>query len=205
MSTPNSSTTASGQVQMSSTTTLNMSTPNSSMTASSQVQISASVNQPSGIHPVGASFQVALRKFQNHLSGKDLTDFKTTTYTTLCQDIALIQHEQESLKTMMNLSRIQSCIEAMNQFGKVIEIFLNVSDIVAFIWGPIKLLLLVWSPFVVLLWRTLLKFCFRPQARLQIPLKQYWRHMNRLESTFRCYRNMNHCSIQIPTWSMPSN
>jgi hypothetical protein len=44
---------------------------------------------------------------------------------------------------MMNLSRIRSCLEAMDQFGKVIEIFLNVSDAVAFVWGPMKLLLLV--------------------------------------------------------------
>lgn len=117
------------------------------MTASSQVQTSSTVNQTSGIHAVSASFQIALRKFQNRLSGKDLTDFKNTTYATLCLDIALLQHEQENLKSMMNLSRIQSCIEAMNQFGKVIEIFLNVSDVVAFVWGPIKLLLLTASTF----------------------------------------------------------
>ena len=43
----------------------------------------------------------------------------------------------------MNLSRIQSFLEAMNQFGKVVEMFLNVSEAVAFIWGPMKFLLLV--------------------------------------------------------------
>ena len=43
----------------------------------------------------------------------------------------------------MNLARIKSCLEAMHQFGKVIEIFVNVSDAVAFFWGPMKFILLV--------------------------------------------------------------
>jgi len=43
----------------------------------------------------------------------------------------------------MNLARVKSCLEAMHQFGQVIEIFLNVSDAVAFVWGPMKFILLV--------------------------------------------------------------
>jgi hypothetical protein len=123
--------------------TINVSRSNSSMTAFSQSQVSVSTAQPVRGPAVGTSFQAALTKFQNHLTGKDLTEFKVTTYDALCQEIAHLQHEQDNLKKMMNLSRIQSFIEAMEQFGKVIEIFLNVSDVVAFVWGPVKLLLLV--------------------------------------------------------------
>ena len=43
----------------------------------------------------------------------------------------------------MNLSRILGFLEAMNQFGKVVEVFLNTSDILAFVWGPVKFILLV--------------------------------------------------------------
>lgn len=72
-----------------------------------------------------------------------LLEFQETTYDQLCHEIFRIQREQESLKSLMNLSRIQSCLEAMEQFGKIVEVFLNVTDVVAFVWGPIKFLLLV--------------------------------------------------------------
>jgi hypothetical protein len=85
----------------------------------------------------------AIKKFRARLTGKELTDFGTTTYEQLCRDLVRVQKEQEGRMEMMNLSRIKSCLEAMHQFGSVIEIFLNVSDAVAFVWGPMKLLLLV--------------------------------------------------------------
>lgn len=44
---------------------------------------------------------------------------------------------------MRNLSRILGFLEAMKQFGAVVEVFLNTSDILAFVWGPLKFLLLV--------------------------------------------------------------
>jgi hypothetical protein len=91
----------------------------------------------------GEACRRAIIKFRARLTGKELTEFGNTTYEQLCKDLVRIQKEQESRMEMMNLSRIKSCLEAMHQFGKVIEIFLNVSDAVAFIWGPMKLLLLV--------------------------------------------------------------
>jgi hypothetical protein len=127
----------------------NVSRTNSSITAFSQSQASVSTVPPATGPAVGTSFQAALTRFQNRLTGKDLMEFKATTYDKLCHEIALLQQEQESLKSMMNLSRLQSFIEAMDQFGKVIEIFLNVSDVVAFVWGPVKLLLLVCAPIIV--------------------------------------------------------
>jgi hypothetical protein len=85
----------------------------------------------------------AIKRFRARLTGKELTSFGNTTYEQLCNDLVRIQKEQENRSEMMNLSRIKSCLEAMHQFGNVIEVFLNVSDAVAFIWGPMKLLLLV--------------------------------------------------------------
>ncbi|KAF2680197.1 C2H2 domain-containing protein [Lentithecium fluviatile CBS 122367] len=95
----------------------------------------------------GDAFRQAVIKFKSRLSGERLTEFKSTTYELLVHEIMRIQHEQESKKNMMNFSRIQSCLEAMHQFGKTIEVFLNVSDAVAFVWGPIKFLLLTASNF----------------------------------------------------------
>ncbi|KAF1946974.1 C2H2 domain-containing protein [Clathrospora elynae] len=95
----------------------------------------------------GEALTRAIKKFRARLTGKDLTDFGNTTYEQLCNEIGRIQKEQETRMEMMNLSRIQSCLEAMHQFGKVIDIFLNVSNAVAFVWGPMKLLLLTASTF----------------------------------------------------------
>ena len=63
----------------------------------------------------------------------------------VCSLITLlsIQAEQRARKQMMHMGRIQSFLEAMEQFGKVIEVFLNVNNFLAFVWGPIKALLLV--------------------------------------------------------------
>jgi hypothetical protein len=110
--------------------------------ALSQQPTLVGVNTPPPQTP-GEACTRAIKKFRARLTGKDLTDFGNTTYEQLCRDIVRIQNEQEGRMEMMNLSRIRSCLEAMDQFGKVIEIFLNVSDAVAFVWGPMKLLLLV--------------------------------------------------------------
>lgn len=91
----------------------------------------------------GEACTLAIKNFGARLTGEELAEFKSTTYEQLCSDLDRVLNEQESQMAMRNLSRIKSCLEAMHQFEKVIEIFLNVSDAVAFIWGPMKLLLLV--------------------------------------------------------------
>jgi hypothetical protein len=60
-----------------------------------------------------------------------------------------IQQEQDGRKKMMNMCRIQACLETMEQFGKVVGVFLNVSDALAFIWGPMKFVLQVGHRIVV--------------------------------------------------------
>jgi hypothetical protein len=88
-------------------------------------------------------FQMTLASFKTRLTPQEQDDFRFATLEDVRKVIDSIQNEQESLKTMMNMSRIQSFLEAMEQFGKVIEVFLNVSDFVAFVWGPMKFLLQV--------------------------------------------------------------
>lgn len=101
--------------------------------------------------PSSRALEQAIGHFRARLKGDQLLDFRNTTYKDLCWQIELIQQKQEARKNMMNLARIRSFLEAMEQFGKVIEVFLNLADMVAFIWGPMKFLLLVgstpgWSP-----------------------------------------------------------
>jgi cell fate (sporulation/competence/biofilm development) regulator YlbF (YheA/YmcA/DUF963 family) len=54
-----------------------------------------------------------------------------------------IQAKQSAKKEMMNFTRIQSFLEAMKQFGAVVEVFLNTTEFLAFVWGPLKFLLQV--------------------------------------------------------------
>lgn len=88
-------------------------------------------------------FDRQLNIFRNKLTAEQMTAFRTTDYQSLLAEISRIQAMQESSNTLMNLRRIQPFLEAMDQFGKVVDVFLNTSDVLAFIWGPIKFLLLV--------------------------------------------------------------
>lgn len=46
----------------------------------------------------------------------------------------------------MGLARIGKFLEGMEGLGKIIDVFLNTSETVAFVWGPIKFLLQVSLP-----------------------------------------------------------
>jgi hypothetical protein len=91
----------------------------------------------------GHMIRSALQRFKARLSPKNLTGFPNCTYEDLCQEMKRIQLEQEKSREMMNMFRIHTFLNTMNEFGKVLEVFLNCSDAVAFIWGPVKFLLMV--------------------------------------------------------------
>lgn len=105
--------------------------------------------------PPTNGFQRALKDFESRLKPSEKTQFKATTLDDLKVTILAIQSNQRSRKQMMHMGRIMSFLEAMEQFGKVIEVFLNVTNMLAFIWGPVKLLLVV---------------CLRPLQTRQIGL-----------------------------------
>lgn len=88
-------------------------------------------------------FERALQIFRARLSPEEDANFQITGIDDLRTTILSIQSDQRARKIMVHMKRIESFLEAMEQFGKVIEVFLNVTNYLAFIWGPIKLLLLV--------------------------------------------------------------
>ena len=89
------------------------------------------------------TFEAALADFKRRLTQKELEAFQIATLNDVRETAFRIQNDQDNLKTMMNMGRIQSFLEAMEQFGNVIEVFVNASSFVAFVWGPLKLLLQV--------------------------------------------------------------
>ncbi len=93
---------------------------------------------PSSIAMAGtmndSGFQRALTRFKGHLSPTEQEEFGVTSLEDVQETIANIQENQGSQRKMRNLTRIKAFLEAMEQYGKVIEVFLNVSDILAFVW-----------------------------------------------------------------------
>ena len=82
---------------------------------------------------VGA-FQRALARFKSHLTPEEQDKFGFTSLEDVQETIAQIQSAQGSKRRMRNLTRLKGFIEAMEQYGKIIEVFLNVSEFIAFVW-----------------------------------------------------------------------
>lgn len=61
------------------------------------------------------------------------------------QDLEARQADRKSLRY---LSKIKPCLNALDEYSKTIELFVNVKPEMAFIWGPIKVCLLVRRSFI---------------------------------------------------------
>ncbi|KAH7065669.1 hypothetical protein BKA63DRAFT_571819 [Paraphoma chrysanthemicola] len=94
---------------------------------------------------VTSTFTQALDDFKATagLSPDEIASFQLTTLHDLKRHVSAIQDDQRKKKKQQYMKRLGSFLDAMEQYGKVVEVFLNVSNFVAFIWGPIKFLLLV--------------------------------------------------------------
>ncbi|KAF4311887.1 zinc finger protein [Botryosphaeria dothidea] len=92
--------------------------------------------------PPTPRFQKCLDDFKKNLSSEQEETFKFTTLEELKRLVHEIQEEQNKSRRMNNLKRLAPFIEAMEQFDQVVQVFLNAADMLAFIWGPVKFLLL---------------------------------------------------------------
>lgn len=92
--------------------------------------------------PIPDGFQAAVAKFSSRLTKKEYENFKFSTLDELRIALDAKQKDQGKRGEMMNLPRIQSFLEAMEQYGSVIEVFLNASSVLCFVWGPMKFILL---------------------------------------------------------------
>lgn len=83
--------------------------------------------------------QTAFSRVLDTLSPEWKNDFQFSTLADLEQVIHEIQRKQGSERRLRNMARLRSFLDAMKEYGKVIEVFLNASNFVAFIWvrpGP---------------------------------------------------------------------
>jgi hypothetical protein len=89
------------------------------------------------------SFRNVLEDFTKRLTNQELETFKLTSLQDLQDAVGKIQAEQAARRESMNMTRIRSFLEAAEQFGSVVEVFLNTTEFLAFVWGPMKFLLVV--------------------------------------------------------------
>lgn len=124
---------------------------------------------PNATPVLSTGFERALNAFELRLTPNEKAQFHATSLDDLKVTILSIQADQRSRKQMMNMGRVKSFLEAMEQFGKVIEVFLNVNNILSFVWGPMKLLLLVRVFFVHAVKFVISLFGSREKLKLTVP------------------------------------
>ncbi|KAK4209645.1 hypothetical protein QBC37DRAFT_430021 [Rhypophila decipiens] len=90
------------------------------------------------------SFQRVLQQFKDeHLKGSESEQFQFANLADLRSSMKEIQDEHASKVRMRNMNRLRKFLEGMEQYESLIEVFLNASEFVAFVWGPMKFLLQV--------------------------------------------------------------
>jgi hypothetical protein len=89
-------------------------------------------------------FKQALTEFKKRLSPAEEAQFvPVKSLDDLELVMRTIQEEQRKSKKAQNLKRIEPFLQAMEQYTKIIEVFLNASSMLCFIWGPMKFILMV--------------------------------------------------------------
>ncbi|KAF8454286.1 hypothetical protein BDZ91DRAFT_562030 [Kalaharituber pfeilii] len=131
-------------------------------------------------------FREAVSSFvdSSKLKPAQVQDLENTTLESLKSCINDIQTEQAKGVNMRNINRIRPFIDSMEQYGKIIEVFLNLSGFVAYIWGPMKFLLQVTRKYIgcfdiILVEYERLGECL-PQFQQYDSLFQDNRHMRKL-------------------------
>ncbi|KAI2464722.1 hypothetical protein F4781DRAFT_411946 [Annulohypoxylon bovei var. microspora] len=81
------------------------------------------------------------------LTQAEEAEFQMTGLEELQTCIRTIQQDQEQKRKMMYMRRLDPFLQTMEQYGKVLDVFVNTSEIVAFIWGPMKFILLIANTF----------------------------------------------------------
>lgn len=79
-------------------------------------------------------FQQALDEFRKNLREDDQNQIVCTRLEDLQRCILDIQEKHNTARWSRNMKRLKPFLEAMEQYGKVIEVFLNASEILCFVW-----------------------------------------------------------------------
>ncbi|KAF6818826.1 zinc finger protein [Colletotrichum plurivorum] len=92
-------------------------------------------------------FEEEVSRFKGRLKNHEREYFKFVSQEEFAKEIDALQTKLHSGRRQQNMTKLRCFIEAMVQFGKVIDVYCQTSEVLAFVWGPWKLLLLVADTF----------------------------------------------------------
>lgn len=81
-----------------------------------------------------SAFLTALKQFKDGLDHAERETFKLVNFEDLVGEINHLQRRFLQQRRGKNLARLRPFLEAMAQIGKVVEVFANSSEFVAFVW-----------------------------------------------------------------------
>jgi hypothetical protein len=93
--------------------------------------------------PLPGIFKQTMTDLKKDLTAEQARDFGFATFEDLQETISSLQTKHILDKANRNLNRIKPFLEAIKQWGKAIEVFVNASDMLAFVWVRTSRL---WNP-----------------------------------------------------------
>ena len=79
-------------------------------------------------------FKLVLERFKHDLSDPERADFQFTSLNDLKVALDGIQKRQTSERRLQAMDRLNRFLEAMENYDKVIKVFLNSTEFLAFVW-----------------------------------------------------------------------
>jgi len=80
------------------------------------------------------SFYLVAENFKASLTNKEKAEFAVTSLHDLHLAIESIQKKQASEKRLRSMHRLEAFLEGMKEYDKVIQVFVNTSSLLAFVW-----------------------------------------------------------------------
>ncbi|RGP67320.1 vegetative incompatibility het-e-1 [Fusarium sporotrichioides] len=93
--------------------------------------------------PQGLKLERSMDQFRRELTDDQKKEISGANRKAITHEIEKLQAKVGSQGGLCKLSRMYRFLDTMEEVEKLVSIFLNVSEVVAFIWGPIKLVLMV--------------------------------------------------------------
>src|SRR5438034_3610501 len=84
--------------------------------------------------PPSTIFQRAVDKFTKSLTARQRQEFAMCSLDDVRQTVMTLQEKRGSQKNMRDMARVQAFLEAMEQYGKVVEAFLNCTPFLGYVW-----------------------------------------------------------------------
>lgn len=90
----------------------------------------------------GADFKAAIQEFRSGVNDTHRGQISATTAEQVKVDLIVLQRDQDIAKTLRDLSRLKSLIEALEQVCEVYNaVGLEIADFSTYIWWPLRLII----------------------------------------------------------------